>query len=88
MKAYLIVICDKDTNAVLGADIWSCPEWEASQRLSQRTYVAYSCDGIDFQGARDAILKSISDKRSRYNWLVDHLVERKTPHCIGATKTI
>lgn len=72
-KAYLIVVCDSVTNAVLGAEIWSSPEWEQSRCLEQRTYIAYAVGGFSFHEARIGLLEAISDPRSRYHWLLPHL---------------
>lgn len=73
--AYLIVICDKDTNAVKGVEIWSSPEWEQSQRLPHPTFVAYQVNGLTYDVARHYLLRTISDPHSRYHWLVKHLAE-------------
>lgn len=77
---YLVVICDKDTNAVLGARIWSSPEWEASRHLEHRTYVAYMQYANTFQDAIDNIIESISDPRSRYHWLLAYMDQRQLWH--------
>lgn len=73
-SAYLIVICDRETNAVMGAQIWSSPEWEQSRCLPCPTYVAYQVGGCkSFHEAREHLVKVISDPRSRYHWLLDYL---------------
>lgn len=71
-KAYLIVICDKETNAILEVTTWSSPEWEQSRCLNVPTYVAYACGGDSYADARDNLLIAISDPRSRYHWLAKH----------------
>lgn len=72
-KAYLIVICDNVTNAVLSAAIWSSPEWEQSRCLDQRTYVAYVVSGSSFSEASRELIKSIQNPKSRYHWLLNNL---------------
>lgn len=71
--AYLVVICDKETNAVKSAVIWSSPEWEQSICLPYPTFVAYEVNGKDYQTARNNLVKGINQPRSRYNWLVKYL---------------
>ena len=77
--AYLIVICKEHDNSILGAAIWSQPEWQASRRVSGvRTYVAFSTNnGEDFQGCVNYITKEINDPEShigqRYGYLAEHL---------------
>lgn len=77
--AYLIVICDCETNAILSVTVWSSPEWEQSRQLDQRTFVAYKVSGHTFQEAKDRLLQSISDPRSRYHYLMDWF--EKEPRC-------
>lgn len=72
-KAYLIVICDNVTNAILSATIWSSPEWEQSRCLDQRTYVAYATSGSDYADAKDGIVRAMEHPRSRYHWLLAYL---------------
>lgn len=72
-KAYLIVICDKTTNAVIEAAIWSSPEWQQSRCLEHRTYVAFASGGEDFPTATGNILRYIERPESRYHWLLEHL---------------
>ena len=44
-KAYLIAICDEETNAIKGAALWSSPEWEQSRIIKgSLTYVAYAVE--------------------------------------------
>lgn len=78
-KAYLIVICDSETNAVQGAAIWSSPEWEQSRCLNPRTYVAYAVGGADYTDAREKLLQAIAYPQSRYHWLLQHLKEDLKP---------
>jgi len=72
-QAYLIVICDNDTNAVLGSTIWSTPEWEQSRNIGKRTYVAYAVRGKDFASAKKDLIHVISQETSRYHWLLELL---------------
>ncbi len=78
-KAYLIVICNSETNAVLSATIWSSPEWEQSRTLDERTYVAYETKGASYQEAHDRILSVIQDPSSRYHWLWKYTEGYKPP---------
>lgn len=65
-RAYLIAICDPETNAIKGAAIWSSPEWEQSMMLEDYTYVAWQVDttirsgtGAPFHAAAKHLLESI-----------------------------
>jgi hypothetical protein len=78
-KAYLIVICDNVTNAILSATIWSSPEWEQSRCLDQRTYVAYATSGPSYAEAKEGIVRAMEHPQSRYHWLLNHLDERSKP---------
>jgi hypothetical protein len=71
-NAYLVVICDKDTNAVLSAAIWSSPEWEQSQALQHRTYVAYQTAADTYADA-EARLREHLKSMDRYKWLLEYL---------------
>ena len=73
--AYLIVICDRETNKILKAEIWSSPEWEQSRCLDQPTYVAFSVRSSSFSQAIKMLLWFISHERSRYYPLVKYLNE-------------
>jgi hypothetical protein len=75
-RAYLVVICDRESNAVIAADIWSSPEWEQSQYLDNITYVAYSTVGDSFEDARKEVLRAMEHPKSRYHWLLEHLNDR------------
>ena len=85
-SAYLIVVCDVKTNAVKSARIWSSPEWEQSICIPDRTFVAYEVKDVDYQSARDALVVTISQPRSRYHWLLKHLDARAAgnvrPPCV------
>ena len=72
-QAYLIVICDRETNSVLSATIWSSPEWEQSRRIDQPTYVAYAVRGSSFAKAGNTLLKNLENPKCRYHWLLKHL---------------
>ena len=72
-SAYLIVVCDIETNAVTEVTIWSSPEWQQSRCLHNPTYVAYETKGASFHEATVALVKAISDPRSRYHWLFQRL---------------
>lgn len=75
--AYLIVICDKDTNAVKEVTIWSSPEWEQSLCLKDPTFVAYRVCGKDYSEAKKYLLDTINQPMSRYNWLVKYINKRE-----------
>jgi hypothetical protein len=62
--AYLIVVCDKDTNAIVGADIWSSPEWEQSRRIEDYyTYIAYQFNSsMSYHDARIGMIEFIKNK--------------------------
>ena len=66
----MVVICDRETNAILATDIWSSPEWEQSRQLDQRVFVAFQVSGHTYHQARELLLKVISDPRNRYNYLM------------------
>jgi hypothetical protein len=77
--AYLIVVCDNATNAVLSADIWSDPPWEKSRSIGLRAYVAYSVSGRSYSEARDRLLGDIRQEWSECKWLVPYLEARNLP---------
>ena len=76
--AFLIVACDLETNAIVGADIWSSPEWEQSRQLPNvRTYVAYQVRGCDsFATGIDRIRQDIANPQHRYHYLEKYLGQR------------
>lgn len=76
-SAYLIVICDKETNAILGTEIWSSPEWEQSRCLDMPTYVAYEVKHDTYAKARERMLEIIADPRCRYHNLYHLRSERE-----------
>jgi hypothetical protein len=58
--AYLIAICDYETNNIVGADIWSSPEYEQPRCLSKvMTYIVFSMKGESFQKAKDQMIKHL-----------------------------
>ena len=71
--AYLIIECDKDTNAIQCAHIWSSPEWEQSMCLANPTFVAYSVQGYSYAEAVKRLLEAISIPRCRYHWILKYL---------------
>lgn len=74
VKAYLIVICDKETNAIKEADIWSSPEWQQSMVIPDcHTYVAYELSDFSFQTAIIHILYALQDTKFRYHYLLKYL---------------
>lgn len=75
-KAYLIVICDSTTNAVLSATVWSSPEWEQSRYLDERTFVAFAVGGKDYAEAKRHLIQMVDDPRSRYHWLCKYFDDR------------
>jgi hypothetical protein len=61
-SAYLIVVCNQDTNAIEDVCIWSSPEWEQSRCLPDKyTYVAYAMRGKSYQDAHDHIVTVVRD---------------------------
>lgn len=70
--AYLIIICDMQTNAILDCAIWSSPEWEQSRRLDQPTYIAYEYSSYEsFDKSKKDLLKHIqSPHHERYSRLL------------------
>lgn len=73
-SAYLIVICEEETNKILGVAIWSCPEWEASRRLSGvHTYIAYAASHSTFSLAREWIIQKMLDPKNRYHYLLKYM---------------
>lgn len=85
-KAYLIVICNKETNAVESAAVWSSPEWEQSRCLPQPTFVAYEVSGDSFAEAETNLLRAISVPKQRYGWLIKYLPKALQEQCIDPTK--
>lgn len=72
--AYLIVICDPETNAIKEATVWSSPEWEQSRALpGARVYVAWQVTVGSFQDGIDYILQQIARPEHRYHYAVNHL---------------
>lgn len=71
--AYLIVVCDKETNALKYATIWSSPEWEQSMFLNDPTYVAFQVSGETYDKARKNLITAIEHPRCRYHWLLEKL---------------
>lgn len=72
-SAYLIIICDTKTNAILDVNIWSSPEWEQSRRLKHPTYIAYQVDDCSsFQEAKTELLSRLNmPGYERYKRLLD-----------------
>jgi len=74
VSAYLIVICDTKTHAILRAEIWSSPEWQQSRVLPNcRTYVAYELKAPSFQIGIDRIIEMVLEPTNRYHYLEDYL---------------
>lgn len=78
--AYLIVICDRETNAILGTEIWSSPEWEASRCLPMPTYVAYTRTAGSFQEALSWMVEEMRNPMFRYHYLLPYLDIRTLKH--------
>lgn len=77
-SAYLIVTCDPETNAIVGAAIWSSPEWEQSRQLpGVRTYVAWEVRHNSYHEAREYMVTRLQDERCRYHYLLKWLEERQ-----------
>lgn len=68
-SAYLIVICDTETNAILRVEIWSSPEWEQSRCLDTPTYVAYEVRHETYAKAKERMLEIIAEPSCRYHKL-------------------
>lgn len=81
--AYLIVICNRETNAIEKVAIWSSPEWQQSRQLDQPTYVAYELKAETFQKAIDQMCVWIGQKDSRYHYLVKYLEPNLLAKCNG-----
>lgn len=79
-SAYLIVICDNDSNHILGVEVWSDPPWKKSRSISHRAFVAYECQGESFAEARRQILESLFRKYSVNRWAARYLT------CKAATR--
>lgn len=73
--AYLIVVCDKDTNAILEVCIWSSPEWHQSRFLEHPTYVAFQLSANTYQEAGQHLLKMVADPLigKRYHHLYKYM---------------
>lgn len=75
-KAFLVVICDPVTNAILKADVWSSPEWEQSMCLKERCFVAFMVEDCEnFEKARKLLISVISSPISRYHQYFRYLSE-------------
>jgi hypothetical protein len=70
--AYLIIICDMHTNAILDCVIWSSPEWEQSRRIDQPTYIAYEYSShVSFDKSRTEMLEHLKQPfHDRYSRLL------------------
>lgn len=76
--AYLIVLCNKETNAIEHVSIWSSPEWEQSRCLrGVHTYVAFRVGGSSFDRASKTLIEAIKEPLSRYYYLLPYI--RNTP---------
>lgn len=79
-RAYLIVICDQNTNAIEGVTIWSSPEWEQSCCLpGKNVFIAYAMEGESYAQAKDDLMRAIAFKRSRYHYLYEKMDPREQP---------
>jgi hypothetical protein len=69
-KAYLIVICDPETNAIRRVEIWSSPEWEQSMFLTDAvTYVAFELTADSYDEARNRLVELLHLPGFRYHRL-------------------
>jgi hypothetical protein len=76
-KAYLIVICDPETNAIRRVEIWSSPEWEQSMCLTDAvTYVAFELTADSYDEARKQLVELLHMPVFRYHWLEKFFNER------------
>jgi len=71
--AYLVVICDLETNAIKMVDIWSQPEWLQSMCAEDPSYVAYQVSVFSeepkkssYEMAKRQLLQTISMPLHRY----------------------
>lgn len=61
-QAYLIVVCNQQTNAIEDVCIWSSPEWEQSRCLPDKyTYVVYAVHGESFSEAKSEMIRIVRD---------------------------
>jgi hypothetical protein len=75
-SAYLVVICDKYNNRILGVEVWSDPPWEKSRPIYHNAFVAYECQGETYAEASSQILESLFRKYSMNRWLAEHITSR------------
>lgn len=69
-SAYLIVICNQETNAIEESAIWSSPEWEQSLCLpNKNVFVAYHAEGETFASAKKVMLQLLEIPNFRYSYL-------------------
>jgi len=77
VKAYLVVLCNIETNAIESVDIWSSPEWEQSICLPCAVYLSYITQQYDsFELARKSIVRQLHEPRWRYHRLLKYFSER------------
>lgn len=78
-SAFLVVICDENTNAPINAEVWSSPEWQQSMFLPERVFVLYEVHLPNnksnvFQDARDELKRRIENRHfTRYHWVIPYL---------------
>ena len=75
-SAYLVVICDKHNNRILGVEVWSDTPWEKSRPIYHNAFVAYECQGETYQEAKNQLLESLFRKYSVNLWLAEHITSR------------
>jgi hypothetical protein len=71
--AYLVVRCDENTHALLGAYVWSSPPWDQSILPKGRWYVVYYLKRQTYQEAFDSIMHYVDSKHSPLNYLKDFM---------------
>jgi len=74
VKAYLIVVTDRHTNAIVSALTWSSPEWEQSRCYAYfRASVCWELSADSYQQASDQLREEIAKPENRYHYLHEHL---------------
>ena len=74
VKAYLIVVTDRHTNAIVSALAWSSPEWEQSLCLPYfRTSVCWVVQGDSYSKAVEILKEEIAKPGNRYHYLHEYM---------------
>ncbi len=74
VKAYLIVVTDRHTNAIVSALTWSSPEWEQSLCFAYfRTSVCWVVQGDSYSKAAEILRAEVAKPENRYHYLHEYL---------------